>query len=456
MINKYESKNLNALFDKKVSEQAKAVLRILNENGFEAYIVGGSVRDIILGKEPKDFDIATNALPYQVKKLFEKTVDTGIKHGTVTVIYDKASIEVTAYRVDGEYSDNRHPDNVKFTSSLKEDLSRRDFTVNALCYNEREGLCDLFGGLEDIDLKLIRCVGNADKRFNEDALRILRGIRFASQLGFEIEKSTSDSIRKNKHLIKKVSSERIREEFLKLLCGENAREVLMHYSDVISQFIPEVSDMVGFSQNNPYHKYDVYEHIVRCVGFAKANVNLKLAAFFHDIGKPYCYTEKDGVGHFYSHPHISEQIARDTLTRLRFDNKTIHTVCTLVKYHDIMISPEEKRIRRLLNKFGEDTVRLLFKLKRADNMAKGVPLGDRLSVIDRSEEILDDIIKKDLCFSLKQLNINGNDLKSIGFEGKQIGLTLDILLREVINGTCQNTYTALCDKAIGLKNKNTF
>ncbi|MBR5773515.1 MAG: HDIG domain-containing protein, partial [Clostridia bacterium] len=300
------------------------VISTLNDNGYESFIVGGCVRDYLMGKTPHDYDVTTSATPEQVKTCFNnnKVIETGIKHGTVTVLVDGESVEITTYRIDGEYKDNRHPELVTFSKTIDEDLRRRDFTVNAIAYNPEKGFVDLFNGIQDIKNGVISCVGNPDERFNEDGLRILRALRFTSVLDFEISKETSDSIHRNKMLILNVSPERIWTEFKKLLCGKNVRRVLLEYSDVIGVFIPEILDSVGFEQNNPYHCYDVLTHTAHAVENAPDDVVIRLAAFFHDIGKPSVYSEDENGGHFYSHAKVSEEITNAVLTRLRCDNLT--------------------------------------------------------------------------------------------------------------------------------------
>jgi tRNA nucleotidyltransferase (CCA-adding enzyme) len=430
-----------------IPKPAEKALSILYNNGYEAYIVGGCVRDSIMGKKPNDWDITTSALPDEAENLFAayRIIKTGLKHGTVTALIDGMPIEITTYRIDGEYSDHRRPDRVKYTKKIKEDLCRRDFTVNALAYSPNVGIIDYFGGIDDINSKTIRCVGEPDKRFSEDALRILRAIRFSSVLGFSIDKCTSDSMHNNKELLKYISAERISIELKSLLCGQNVLEVLKKYSDIIGQIIPEILPMIGFNQNNPYHVYDVWEHTAIAVSCIEPDPVLRLTMLLHDIGKPICYfIDKKGIGHFYGHPQKSEELANAVLTRLRFDNNTKLQICTLVKNHDIKIEFDKKAIIRLLCDFGEKTIRQLLKVKRADCKAQNPNLIYRLKDIDKLESMVDEIIKEGQCFRIKDLAVNGNDLINDGIkEGIEVGKILKFLLDAVINGRCENKRESL-------------
>lgn len=339
---------------------AKDVLTILELNGFDSYIVGGCVRDSLLGLKPHDWDICTNAKPGEVLEAFEsrgtKTIKTGIKHGTVAVYFDKTEelYEVTTFRIDGDYSDNRHPDSVSFTDSLREDLSRRDFTINAMAYNDSTGLVDPFGGEKALQGKVISCVGNPADRFGEDALRILRALRFASVYGFQIDGKTEEAIRNLAPNLSNISPERINAELCKLLCGRGVLDVLLNYPDVITAIIPELGPCVGFEQNNPYHQYNVYDHISHAVAnYDGSDVSIKIALLLHDVGKPQCYTEDKHGGHFYGHGIPSHDIAGTVTKRLRFD-------------HDAVIEPTPKTVRRWLNKIGEERFRQLLCVRMAD------------------------------------------------------------------------------------------
>lgn len=418
---------------------AKTVADELNKNGYEAYFVGGCVRDDIMGNKPHDFDITTNASPDETKKVFSdyKTILTGEKHGTVTVVSEGENIEVTTYRIDGKYSDSRHPESVVFTPNVTEDLARRDFTMNAICYNGE--YVDPFGGIEDIKNKIIRTVGEADKRFEEDALRIMRALRFSSVLGFEIEEGTKNSIHKNAGLLENISAERLYSEFTKLLMGENAERVLLEYSDVIGVFIPEILPTVGFDQKNRYHIYDVYTHIVKSVVSAPYNLKIRLAMFFHDIGKPDCFTLDEKGGHFTFHAERSRNIARDVLGRLKTDNDTRGTVAELVGEHQREIVPQKKYVKRFLGKFSYDFFDLLMEVKIADTLAHSSMAMGNLEIIDELKKIRREIEKDGECVSIKSLAVSGKDIINEGVSpGKQVGDILNMLLDKVVDGEIIN------------------
>lgn len=422
-------------------EEVKTAISKLTQNGFEAYIVGGCVRDSLLGDKPKDYDITTSAEPEEVEKIFSnyRVIETGIKHGTVTVLINKIPLEITTFRIDSDYSDNRHPTNVTFTKSLEKDTARRDFTMNALAYNDERGICDFYGGSDDIKNKIIRCVGDADKRFNEDALRIMRAIRFSSVLGFEIEDNTKRAIFKNKKLLKNISSERIASELVKLLCGENVRKVLLEYIDILSVVIPELVPMKGFDQRNIHHIYDILEHTAVAVENITPTPILRLTALFHDIGKPKCFFMKNGEGHFYGHSEVGAKMTENILSRLKFDNNTKKIVTKLVKIHDVQIEETETAVKRCMNKHTVEIFFLLLKMKRADTLAQSPMCRDRLGYLDRLEKTARKIIAENACFSLKDLAINGSDLIEMGFKpGKEIGVILKNLLEEVIGGRLPN------------------
>lgn len=425
-------------------------LSMLENSGYECYIVGGCVRDFLMGKPPHDYDVTTNATPEQIKECFmrHKIIETGIKHGTVMVIIDGENIEITTYRIDGSYKDNRHPEQVVFSKNIEDDVKRRDFTINSIAYNPKSGFVDLFNGRADIENSIITCVGNADERFNEDALRILRALRFASVLGFDISDEISDSIHKNKALISNVSVERIWIEFKKLICGINAHKVISEYVDVIGVFMPEILKTVGFEQNNPYHCYDVFEHTLNAIKNAPNDVIIRLATLFHDIGKPCVYSQdENGVGHFYSHGKFSEKIAENVLTRLRCDNLTKEKVCLLVRYHDRPIELNEKAVKKLLTKLSFEDVRSLLILKRCDTLAQSPDIHtERCSYLDKISELVDKIESDKSCLSLRSLSINGDDLKLLGIkEGRTIGELLDLVLDSVINDELTNEKDILLD-----------
>ena len=417
-------------------------LTMLESAGFEAFIVGGCVRDALRGITPKDYDITTSALPEETKSVFRdyRVIETGIQHGTVTVMMDGMPLEITTYRTEGTYSDNRHPDSVSFTTSLREDVARRDFTMNAIAYSPVRGLIDHFGGAEDIRGGIIRCVGDPDTRFREDALRMMRGIRFASALGFAIEENTAAAIRENKERISAVSAERIRVELTKLLCGANVKNVLMDWWDVLGVVIPEILPMHGFDQRTPYHIYDVWEHTAVAVSETPPVTHLRLSALLHDIGKPPSFfTDEKGVGHFYGHPAVSEKMAEEILARLKYDNVTRRRVVTLVREHDRIIEPTETAVKRALFRLTPEVFFNLLIIKRADNLAQSPNYRDRLATYDRIESMAQDILERNECISVATLAVNGGDLIAIGMKpGKEIGEMLSLLLEQVIRGDLAN------------------
>lgn len=423
------------------SAEAMTVIKELESRGFEAFAVGGCVRDFLMHTPINDYDITTNATTDEIKAVFakHKTIDTGLKHGTVTVLINSIPFEITTYRLETTYSDNRHPDKVIFTKRLEDDLSRRDFTVNSIAYFPESGFVDLFGGKEDIEKRLIRCVGKPQKRFEEDSLRILRGLRFASVLGFAIEKETAEAMHSCRHLIKNISRERIFTELSKLLCGRNVRTVLTEFSDVFGEIIPEINAMRGFEQHNFHHIHDVLTHTAVVVENTPSLVHLRLAALFHNIGKPFCFSlDKTGTGHFYSHASKSALIAERCLDELRCDNKTKEAVIRLVKLHDTPIEESERIIKRRLNSMGSELFYDLVALKRADTAGLAPEFAERNEHFDRLEAMAEEILQKEECFSLKHLAVNGNDMKALGFEGKEIGRRLEFLLDAVIDGKVEN------------------
>ncbi len=434
-----------------IPPQALTAINILRSRGHEAYLVGGCVRDMIRGAAPHDFDITTSASPDEMKECFSglRTLETGIKHGTLSVFIDGRIFEITTYRVDGKYEDNRRPAEVFFTRRLEDDLSRRDFTVNAMAYNKNRGLVDIFGGQEDIENRIIRCVGDPDRRFNEDGLRILRALRFASTLDFEIDGDTAGSIRKNRGLLANISAERIRDEFFKLVMGEGAARILLAYPEVIAEFIPEISAAVGFDQKNRYHAFDVYTHSIKAMASVEGDLYVKLSLFFHDIGKPASFTEDSEGGHFYGHQEISAELTSKILCRLAAGNEITSSVTRLVREHHRDIHKTEKSVRRLVASLGEKNARRLLALRRGDNSALIPELkAPRLAELDEIETILEAELKKDCCLSLRDLKINGDDLKSLGMRpGRAIGKLLSGLLDCVIDGSLPNEREALLSEA---------
>lgn len=441
-----------------IDEKCLYILRKLEKSGFEAYIIGGCVRDMIMGRQVNDFDITTNALPEQIIEVFadEKTIPTGIKHGTVTVMYENEPFEITTFRIDGEYSDCRRPDSVEFTSSLREDCARRDFTMNAIAMDCNGNISDFFGGIQDIEKRIIRCVGDPEQRFMEDALRILRAVRFSSTLEFDIEENTAEFALKLRKNLDFVSAERIRAELVKLICGKNCIDVMLNYREIIGQIIPEMNVCFDFSQHSPYHRYNVYEHIVRAVGNAPDSEILRTALLFHDIGKPQTFRlDENGRGHFKGHAEVSANIAREIMRRLTFDNKTIDTACTLIAMHgdkfnfggDDRKSMPIGDIKRMISKIGAENFFLLLKLKKADNSAKNDFVLDENNELDRIAEVAEKLIAENCCMSLAQLEINGNDLKSVGLKGRAIGECLNNLLDKVMGDEIENNYNKLIEYA---------
>lgn len=425
--------------------EVKLILDVIQSAGYEAYAVGGCVRDSILGRVPDDWDITTSAKPEQVKELFHKTVDTGIKHGTVTVIIKGKGYEVTTYRIDGEYEDSRHPKEVVFTSNLVEDLKRRDFTINAMAYNETEGLIDVFEGIKDIERKVIRCVGVAEERFSEDALRIMRAVRFSAQLGYTIEEKTLEAIRKLAFTLQNISAERIQVELVKLLISPNPDFIKIAYEAGVTKVIlPELDEIMQTKQNHPHHSYSVGEHTLISVKSVPADKVLRLSMLFHDIGKPVVQTvDEQGITHFHGHAEISENIARQVLHRLKFDNDTTYKVCRLVLYHDYgnQVEPTPQIVRRAVNKIGTDIFPMLFLVKEADIKAQSnYQREEKEARLQRWKDCYEKIIEEKQCVSLKDLAVSGKDLLEIGMNpGKEIGEALEYLLNLVLEDSTKNT-----------------
>lgn len=434
---------------KNVPEYVITLLNTLETAGYEAWCVGGCVRDMLLGRSPEDWDVTTSALPEETMSVFgARAIPTGLQHGTVTVCVEDHRIEVTTYRLDGHYSDRRRPDRVTFTPSLEEDLRRRDFTVNAMALNARGELRDPFGGQAELKNGVLRCVGEPDRRFGEDALRILRGLRFAAVLGFEIEGETSKSIHANRELLRDIAAERIQVEFFKLLAGKNCVPVLREYVDVVGVFWPEVLPMVGFDQKNSHHCYDVWEHTLHAMEAVGDDPALRCAMLLHDVGKTKTFTtDEHGVGHFYGHGRESCRMAEDMLRRLRCGNDLRETVVRLVDWHDRDIPRTERGIGRALRALGETGLRRLLEIKRGDCMGQATAYRERLKEIDLAEQIMERLLEQEVCFSLKQLAVNGRDLLKLGFSGPALGAMLENLLDRVMEGELPNEREALLDCA---------
>lgn len=424
-----------------IPSKAKTIITLLENAGFEAFCVGGAVRDSIMGLNPTDWDITTSASPEDTVMVFKdyKTVDTGLKHGTLTVVIDKTPFEVTTYRVDGDYNDNRHPENVHFTKKLSDDLSRRDFTVNALAYNDKTGLVDLYGGQEDIYNSIIKTVGNPSARFQEDGLRIMRALRFASVLGFTIESETAKAIHDNKDLLKNISAERLAVELSKLVCGKNAFNILTEYWDVLSVFIPEIKAAVGFKQYGKKHAYDVWEHICHTVDTIPQDKILRLTMLLHDLGKiPTHKLDESGNSTFKNHATIGGDMAREILTRLRFDKKTINRVSFLVANHDFEPPLSKTDLKKHLKNKTVDDIKTLLTIKKSDRGALSESYRDISKESEQCLKWLDEIEKNNECCKIAQLAITGDDLKKKGLKGEDIGKALDTLLDAVIEGKLQN------------------
>lgn len=417
-------------------EKVNTIIQTLQEHGYEAYAVGGCVRDSLLGREPGDWDITTSASPDETKKLFARTVDTGIEHGTVTVLLGKEGFEVTTYRIDGKYEDSRHPTEVIFTRNLREDLLRRDFTINAMAYNDTEGIVDIFGGMDDLKRKIIRCVGNARERFGEDALRIMRGVRFAAQLGFSLEKETKEAMTELALTLEKISAERIQTELVKLLVSDSPELIREAYHlGITAVILPEFDEMMRTGQETKYHRYDVGEHTVQAVCNVPPDKVLRLTMLLHDVAKPEMKTvDADGTAHFKGHDIRGEQKAKEILRRLKFDNDTIHKVTKLVRWHDYRMPAEKKNVRKAMSKISAELFPMYLLVKRADILAHSMyRREEELENLSGLQKCYEEIVADHECVSLKQLAVTGTDLIGIGMKpGKQIGEVLNELLRIVL------------------------
>lgn len=448
------NKSVQIVLPKKV----KYIIDTLMDKGYEAYAVGGCVRDSLLGRTPQDWDITTSAKPEQVKELFRHTIDTGIQHGTVTVMIDHEGFEVTTYRIDGEYEDARHPKEVLFTANLLEDLKRRDFTINAMAYNEQNGIVDAFDGIGDLDRGVIRCVGKAQERFTEDALRMLRAIRFAAQLGFEIEAETRDAIAELAENIAKVSAERIQVELVKLLVSGHPEELKVAYETGLTRvFFPEFDVMMDTPQQNPHHSYNVGEHTIVSLQEIPADKVLRLTMLLHDVAKPVCRTtDEKGIDHFYGHQDKGSEMARAILRRLKFDNDTTDRVCRLVRWHDDNPKISERNMRRAISRIGVEQYPALFVVKRADTMAQSAYGRDeKLAYIAEYERMYQEILDKQQCLTIKDLAVDGKDLIQAGMKpGKELGEVLKKFLEIVLEEPEKNTKEALLQELDAVRTKN--
>ena len=433
----------------RLPEAVREIIGILSGAGFEAYAVGGCIRDSLLGREPNDWDVTTSALPEQVQGLFRRTFDTGIKHGTVSILLGKEIFEVTTYRIDGEYFDSRHPESVTFTDKLTEDLRRRDFTINALAYNEERGLVDAFDGLDDLENGVIRAVGDARERFSEDALRILRAVRFASQLDFTIEADTLSAVKELSLTLKNISAERIRDELTKLLISPHPEKLRVCYeTGMTAAVLPEFDAMMETSQNTPHHCYSVGEHTIESIRNIKPDVTLRWTMLLHDTGKPAARTtDENGRDHFYGHPELSAEIAQRVLRRLKFDNDTLRRVVRLVRWHDDKPKLSEEKVRRAVVRCGPDAFPELFLVKEADTLAQSTyKREEKLRYIRDYRRLYEEITARGDCLTVKELALGGKDLMELGVpEGPEIGKTLDFLLSEVLIDPARNTREGLAE-----------
>ena len=434
-------------------DDVQYIISKFEDNGFEAYAVGGCVRDSLMGNKPKDWDVCTSALPEQMMVVFEneRIIETGLKHGTITILLNDLLYECTTYRVDGKYTDNRHPDEVKFVDVLKRDLARRDFTINAMAYNPKTGIVDYYTGQQDLVNEKIKCVGNPNKRFKEDALRIMRALRFASEIGFAIDNDTAQAMIDNKGLLQNISVERIAAELDRFILGKNTDVLMMNHHEIFTEVISELTPTIHFEQNTPYHCYDVFTHTIESVKNAPPDVKIKLTMLLHDIGKPRCYTEdENGDGHFYGHAAVSAEMAEQILRRLKYDNDTIDTVKKLILYHDAEVQASNKNIKRWLNRIGVERLRQLLQVKRADAMAQAPEHGKQKQILlEKVNVMLDDILEQQQCFSLKDLSVNGRDMIKLGIvDGKQIGTTLSKLMDMVIDEELENEREILLEHAV--------
>lgn len=431
-----------------IPEEVHEIIETLQDRGYEAYMVGGCVRDALLGRIPNDFDITTSAEPAEVKMLFSKTIDTGLKHGTVTIRINHKSFEVTTYRIDGKYEDNRHPSEVTFTKSLKEDLKRRDFTINAFAYNQKEGLVDYFDGISDLHNKVIRAVGDPHLRFEEDALRILRALRFSAQLDFLIDHETEKACSDEAYRLSNISAERIRDELVKLLMSDHPEKLLDAYRLGITKVVlPEFDKMVETSQETPYHLYDVGRHTVVALQNSPKDMITRLAVLLHDTGKPATKTIDDkGVAHFYNHQVESAKIAEEVLRRLKFSNKVISTVTFLVLHHSDEFIPAPKYVRRAIHKLSPELFPYYLDIQRADVLAQSKLTQDKVLADNaKMKELYDEFMREKDCFSLKDLAVNGKDIVKKGIRGPKIGITLDNMLNYVIDNPDKNDKKFLLD-----------
>ncbi len=445
--------------DINIPSNVQSVLDRLEYCGFEGYIVGGCVRDAVMGITPKDYDVTTNALPEQIIECFagdHRVIETGIKHGTVTVVSEGENVEITTYRVDGKYCDHRRPESVSFTVNLEDDLSRRDFTVNAMAYSHKTGIIDKFGGQKDLFNHIIRCVGDPCQRFEEDTLRILRALRFASRLNFTIERETAAAIHQKEALLREISVERISSELVGILTGDHPCELMLAFDDVFTRIIPELLKCVDFDQKSRYHIYDVWEHTAHAVEYSRNDKNVRLALLFHDIEKPSCFKkDEEGQGHFPDHEKKGAETAECIMRRMHFDNDTIKKVTALIKYHYVTPIDDKRVVKRLISVLGNDVFMLLTEVMKGDSRAKQAFCLERLPILDAMKLRAYEIADAGECCSLRQLEVNGKDIENAGATGKQVGKILEQLLTDVIDEKLPNEKAVLM-KAVSQMINQTF
>lgn len=430
--------------------QIAEILDRLERSGYDAFVIGGCVRDALMGNQPHDYDITTSALPKETERVFSdcRVIETGIKHGTVTVLYKGQSIEITTFRVDGEYADGRHPTSVTFSRNIEDDLSRRDFTMNGIAYNPKIGFVDPFGGENDIRSRTIRCIGEPELRFSEDALRILRALRFSSVLGFAVEERTSETMISHKSDLHKVSAERILSELKRLLCGGDIGRVMLEYPKIFAEILPPLGEQTGYDQGSRYHDSTLYEHTARAVAAAPAEPAVRLAMLFHDMGKPRCRTvDEDGECHYYGHAGISAELTDELLRMLKCDNALRERVCAIVKYHDTPADPSRRIVRRRLSQYGAELFRDIMYAQIADGTAQSALGRTRIENARRCLEVAEEIIAAQPCLTLKELDISGRDLRDIVPPSPLMGEILSALLGEVIEEKLPNEKNALLERA---------
>ena len=425
-----------------IFDKCRFVFDTLEKSGFECYAVGGCVRDMLLNLTPHDVDFTTNATPDEILDCFKeyKTFELGKKFGTISVLNDGAIYEITTYRIDGEYTDSRHPDKVEFSRNLKDDLARRDFTVNAMAMDSNGNVVDIYNGKADLESKLIRAVGDAEKRFTEDALRIFRALRFSAKLGFSIEESTEKACKKLAHLLDNVHPQRLRDELTAFIIGDNVPELLAEYRDVFARIIPELKPSFDFRQITAHHRYDVFTHTVKAVGFAPKDARIRLALLLHDIAKPLCHTtDKAGISHFNGHPQKSADIAMEILRRFSFSSDFVNDVVRFIKYHDVRFEKPRLHIKRLLMELTEEDFRNLLTIQRCDIMAQSEYIREeKLEHIDFIEKEFEAVLEENSCLNLKGLAVNGNDIMTLGISGKKVGAVLEYLLTQVVEDKVSN------------------